>query len=86
LTSTLDKVEKNIRIKHNDNRLFLSSAGKKTLCQLGIVEGDTLEIEDPSLVLQPTVIASDENVEKKSTNRAKKTKKKKTTKKKKKSH
>ena len=86
LTSTLDKVEKNIRIKHNDNRLFLSSAGRKTLCQLGIVEGDTLEIEDPSLVLQPTVIASDENIEKKSTNRAKKTKKKKTTKKKKKSH
>lgn len=86
LTLTLDKVEKNIRIKHNDERLFLSSAGKKTLSQLGIVEGDTLEIEDPSLVLQPTVIVSDENVEKKSNSRTKKTKKKKTTKKKKKSH
>ena len=87
LTLTLDKVEKNIRIKHNEDRLFLSSAGKKTLSQLGIVEGDTLEIEDPSLVLQPTVnIVPDENIEKKSNSRTKKTKKKKTTKKKKKSH
>ena len=86
LTLILDKVEKNIRIKHNNERLFLSSAGRKTLCQLGIVEGDTLEIDDPSLVLQPTVIVSDENIEKKSNNRTKKSKKKKATKKKKKSH
>lgn len=83
LTLTLDKVEKNIRIKHNRERLFLSSAGKKTLRQLGIVEGDTLEIEDPSLVLQPAVVVSDENIEKKSNNRTKRTKKKKATKKKK---
>lgn len=42
-------VSSNIRmlgLKHNDSRLFLSKCGKRSLSDLGIVNGDVIEIED----------------------------------------
>ena len=36
----------NVRVKHNGTRLFLSSSGRKSLADLGIVSDDVVEIED----------------------------------------
>ena len=81
LKLSLGKHEKNIRLKHNGERVFLSSSGKKTLRQLGFGDEDVLEVEDS--ILQPAVIVpNNENISIKS-NRTKKTKKKSMKKKKK---
>lgn len=45
-----------IRLKHNGERVFLSSAGRKTLCQLGMKDDDIIEIEDSSSVPIQTVL------------------------------
>jgi hypothetical protein len=47
--------DKSLRLKHNGARVFFSSAGRKTLCQLGMKDDDILEIEDSYSVPIQTV-------------------------------
>eukprot|EP00984_Skeletonema_dohrnii_P012167 scaffold4911_cov72-Skeletonema_dohrnii-CCMP3373.AAC.1 len=56
LKLSIEKKQKSIRLKHNGARVFLSSAGRKSLRQLGMEDNDVLEIEvssDDHTVLQP---------------------------------
>eukprot|EP00985_Skeletonema_marinoi_P031260 scaffold37305_cov146-Skeletonema_marinoi.AAC.5 len=56
LKLSIEKKQKSIRLKHNGARVFLSSAGRKSLRQLGMEDNDVLEIEDSPddhTVLQP---------------------------------
>jgi hypothetical protein len=55
LKLSIGKNQKTIRLKHNGARIFLSSAGRRTLSQIGMADNDVLEIEDSiDTVLQPT--------------------------------
>jgi len=45
LKLSIEKKQKSIRLKHNGARVFLSSAGRKSLRQLGMEDNDVLEIE-----------------------------------------
>ena len=55
LNLSIGKKQKIIRLKHNGSRVFLSSAGRKTLRQLGMADNDVLEIEySIDTVLKPS--------------------------------
>lgn len=80
LKLAVGKRQKIVRVKHNGERVFLSSAGRKTICQLGMVDNDVLEIEDSiNAVSQPSDrddMKEKENIaERSSTRRKKKNKK-----------
>ena len=55
LKLSIGKNQKTIRLKHNGQRIFLSSAGRQTLAGFGMADNDVLEIEHSiDTVLQPT--------------------------------
>ena len=68
---------RSIRLKHNGSRVFLSSAGKKTLSQLGMKDNDVLEIEDcRDTVLQQSTKVVDSKANTQATRKKKNDKKK----------
>lgn len=81
LKLAVGKKQKIARVKHNGERVFLSSAGRKTIRQLGMVDNDVLEVEDSiNTVTQPSdmddIMNVKENTAATSNRRKKKNKKK----------
>jgi len=83
LKLSIEKKQKSIRLKHNGARVFLSSAGRKSLRQLGMEDNDVLEIEvspddhtvlDTDNILKESITATSNRRKKKNKKKSKKNK------------